>query len=103
MHLIFCSAFPVFYLFPGKLLFTDEIGWGFFFYSKLTNGKKRAFFIFKRAKFSFLLGLKCCVMRQKRLGCVYMQDLSSWLLVNRRGVFGGADVTKFLEGPSWLQ
>lgn len=43
------------------------------------------------------------MMRQKGLGCVYMQDLSSWLLVNRRGVFGGADVTKFLEGPSWLQ
>lgn len=35
------------------------------------------------------------MMRQKRLGCVYMQDHSSWLLVNQRGVFGGADVTKF--------
>lgn len=32
------------------------------------------------------------MMRQKRLGCVYMQDHSSWLLVNQRGVFGGADV-----------
>ena len=44
------------------------------------------------------------MMRQKRLGCVigcvYMQDLSSWLLVNQRGVSGGADVTKFLEGGS---
>ena len=43
------------------------------------------------------------MMRQKRLDCVYMQDLSSWLLVNRRGVFGGADVTKLLEGSSRLQ
>lgn len=83
--------------FPGKLLFTDEIG--LFFFSQ----NWRMGFLFSQGQSSVFFREKCCVMRQKRLGCVYKQDLSSWLLANQRGVFGGADVTKFLEGSSRLQ
>ena len=43
--------------FPGKLLFTDEIGWGFFLV-KTDEWEKRSIFIFKRAKFSFLFRTK---------------------------------------------
>ena len=82
MHLIFCSAFPVFYLFSGKAILYRR-NWSVLFLVKT-----------ERAKFSFLLG-EMLRDETKKAWLRYMQDLSSWLLVNQRGVSGGADVTKF--------
>ena len=53
----------------------------------------------ERAKFSFLLG-EMLRDETKKAWLRYMQDRSSWLLVNPRAGSGGADGTKFLAGGS---
>lgn len=55
----------------------------------------------ERTKFSFLLGEMLRDETKKAWLRIHARPFwSSWLLVNQRGVSGGADVTKFLEGGS---